>query len=254
MQKRVGKRGQLAIFVILAMIIVAIILFFILFKRGTILNSSDMPSPESAIKSCIRQAASDSVPPLLEHGGVLSAVNYKLYQNKKIEYLCYNRGYYKTCINQHPMLIDEMNDAIKQNITSKIENCFRVIKEDYESKGAVVKEKAGDINVTLTTGRLNVQVEREITIEKQDQTQRFSKFDIFISTKLYNLANVAMEIANQEANYCYFEYVGFMALYPEFDIEKSAVSDGTKVYKIKDKYSDEVFNFAVRSCAIPPGL
>ena len=63
-----------------------------------------------------------------------------------------------------------------------------------------------------------------------------------------------MEISNQEAKYCYFEYVGYMLLYPKMDIEKFAMSDSTKIYTLKDKKSDKEMNIAIRSCAIPPGI
>ncbi|HLC52957.1 MAG TPA: hypothetical protein VJK03_00280, partial [Candidatus Nanoarchaeia archaeon] len=65
---------------------------------------------------------------------------------------------------------------------------------------------------------------------------------------------VAIEISSQEAKYCYFEYVGYMILHPEFDIQKTALSDSTKIYTIKDIRTEEVMRIATRSCAIPPGV
>ena len=93
-----------------------------------------------------------------------------------------------------------------------------------------------------------------MTIRERGNTQIIDGFDVQIISPLYDLVNVAVEIANQEAKYCYFEYVGYQVLYPNFDIRKFAFSEGTKIYTIKDKYSDKEMNIAIRSCAIPPGI
>jgi len=95
---------------------------------------------------------------------------------------------------------------------------------------------------------------RKITLAKNEQSQTFNEYNIEVMNPLYDLSKVAIEIASQEAKYCYFEYVGYMILYPRFSIEKFAFSDSTKIYTIKDKYTNKEMNIAIRGCAIPPGI
>jgi len=63
-----------------------------------------------------------------------------------------------------------------------------------------------------------------------------------------------LEIVNQEARFCYAEISGIMLAYPEFSISLTKTDDLSKIYVVENKKSKEVFRFAVRSCAIPPGL
>ena len=65
---------------------------------------------------------------------------------------------------------------------------------------------------------------------------------------------MAHEIVSQESQFCYFEYLGYMLLYPEYKIDKFRTSDETIIYTIDHKDSKEMFRFAVRGCVIPPGF
>ena len=74
---------------------------------------------------------------------------------------------------------------------------------------------------------------------------------------LFDLANIAREIVNQEAKYCNFEYLGFMLFYPRFNIDKKAVGSAettSKIYIIEDRATNKRLFIAIRSCAIPPGF
>ena len=44
-----------------------------------------------------------------------------------------------------------------------------------------------------------------------------------------------------------------MALYPQTKVEKLKQGDGTTIYKVSDRKTQESFNFAVRSLVFPPG-
>ncbi len=114
----------------------------------------------------------------------------------------------------------------------------------------------GDMNlgVSFAPGKVIVNLDRKTTITKNGGTTSFEKYDTEIESPLYDLTTVAIDISSNEANYCYFEYVGYMILHPQFIIEKFAMSDSTKIYTIEDKETQKKFNMAVRSCAIPAGI
>ena len=89
---------------------------------------------------------------------------------------------------------------------------------------------------------------KSIKISKGEGAQSFSNFDSFVLSPLDGLIDVAYEIVNQEAQYCHFDYNGFMLLYPEYDIDRIEY-DYSRIYIITDRRSGKVFRFAVRSCA-----
>ena len=93
-----------------------------------------------------------------------------------------------------------------------------------------------------------------MTIKNNEETRDFEKFDFQFSSPIFNLANIAIEIADQEAKYCYFEYVGYSIIYPRYQISLFTMSDSTRIYTIKDTKTKKEMNIAIRGCALPQGL
>jgi len=57
-------------------------------------------------------------------GGSLEPEHYILYENEKVEYLCYTNEYYKTCVVQQPMLKNHIEAEIKESIQERVTECF----------------------------------------------------------------------------------------------------------------------------------
>src|SRR3989344_4165248 len=165
-----------------------------------------------------------------------------------------NIGYFETCINQHPSLLAEIKEEIYNNSINKIENCFVDSTEELKKKNIKVESGETNLKIDLAPQRIKVSINKKMTLSSKEGTKNIEDFNFEIRHPLYELALVANEIASQEAKYCYFEYVGYMILYPEFDIKKTALSDSTKIYTILHKDSNSEMNIAIRSCAIPPGI
>ena len=172
----------------------------------------------------------------------------------KVAYLCENIGNYKPCINQHPMLLNEIKEEIRTYVSPRIEQCFSELKNEIEKKKGTVSYGPMSVDVLLGPTRVYLKIDKKITVKNWDDTRTFDSLSFEMVNPVYDLANVAIEIASQEAKYCYFEYVGYMVLYPQFDIRVHMMSDSTSIYTIKDKKSGKEMNIAIRSCAIPPGI
>lgn len=251
-----NKRGQIAIFAIIAVVIVAMILiiFFMMKgnKPGTTL--SDQSDPTKYIKDCTKKATEDTVKAMLPQGGFVSPSNYKLWDDKKVSYLCLNMGNYLPCISQHPMFLNEMKQEIKQSIIPQIESCYVSLRSELEKRQNSVEFGPMSVEVSFGPERIFVDVSRNMKITKEDDTRTYNQIKTEIINPIYDLGLVAIEIAANEAKYCYFEYVGYMVLYPRFDIRKTAMSDSTKIYSITHKKSQNTMNIATRGCAIPAGF
>ncbi len=255
MINRRNKRGQVGIYIIIAIAIVAIIVVVLLFVRKDVdVTPTFEGNPQAFIDKCVREAVLEAVDIMLPQGGFIAPENVKLYQNMNISYLCENIGNYHSCINQHPMLLNEMKVEIDEYITPKVENCFETLQDELEDKGDRVEMTDMQLEVAFAPRRIYVDIDRILTIDRGEDTTQFKEFNSEISSPTYDLANIAIEIATNEAKYCYFEYVGYMILYPKYSIEKYAMSDSTKIYTIKDKATQLKMNIAIRSCAIPPGI
>jgi hypothetical protein len=254
-----GDRGQVTVFIIIAILLVAAIaLFFFYYAKSRVqLSQPSFEEPQAYIEKCARDAAYSATESLLRQGGDSNPKNYRLYQGEKITYLCYTNIYYRSCVMQQPLFIEHLQEEIKSNITSVIEGCFRTLESELKDKNYDVNMGTMDINARLLPGFARVEINRDFTMSRNGETRNYNKFVSAFNSPLYKLARIAMEIASQEANYCYAEYLGLMILYPDLDIDKKAVGQGesaSKIYTIEDRDTGKRMNIAIRSCAVPPGF
>jgi len=254
-----NKKGQVTVFIIVAvLIVVAIILFFFLAGKTPIdIFKPSMPNPQEYIEKCAIDAAKQAIDIMMPQGGYISPVSYKLYNNSKIAYLCYNKNYYYSCINQEPLYIERLQKEIQDYIKPKIEDCFFALKQDYTNKNYLVDMSFGEIKVILMPKQVDIEISKRFEISKNEEARKFDKFKVRFSSPLFDLANVAREIVNQEAKYCNFEYIGYMLFYPQFNIDKKSIGEGgnaSKIYIVQDRITSKRLNIAVRGCAIPPGF
>ncbi|MDO8509392.1 MAG: hypothetical protein Q7S27_06960 [Nanoarchaeota archaeon] len=256
-EKRIEKKGQATIWVIVAISLVAVIILLFIF-RGKVVKTDLIDSveenPGSFIDNCARNAVNEVVDIILPKGGFVNPSHTKMHKGENISYLCFNAGNYNPCINEHPLYLTEIKREVETYITPKIEECFETYKLEMEKRGSIVEIGIMDVDVELVPDRVFVLIQRKVNIESREQSYSYNNFDVEIISPLYNLGRIGAEIASQEAEYCYFEYVGYMILYPKFKIGRDITSDSTKIYSIKDKKSGKELKIAIRSCAIPPGF
>ena len=256
MAAKIRKRGQMAIWVIVALIIVISIGILLLAGNKKKIDTfvQETYDVEPYIERCARQAVRETLTQMIPYGGFLKPKSYKQYNGMNITYLCENIGNFEPCISQHPVLLEEIRQELRQAIEPLIDECFLDMKDVLEERAITVSLGTLDFDVALGAQQINLNIERSVIIKDRETTRTFDRFDVSVVHPTYDLANVAIEISSQEAKYCYFEYVGYMILHPEFDIQKTALSDSTKIYTIKDIRTEEVMRIATRSCAIPPGV
>ncbi len=255
--KRLNEKGQMMVWVIIAFAIIIIIIIFFLFRGRVNKLDSGAGIEEDLrgfISNCVKKYVNEVVDIMLPQGGFIKPEHTKMYNGLNVSYLCYNSGNYNPCINEHSLLINEIKSEIKGYIEPRIEQCFQDYKREIEKRQGSINLDVMMLDVDLVPDRIFVSIVRDVNLEIKEQNYNYDKFNAEIINPVYNLARVAMEIASQEAKYCYFEYVGYMILYPEFKISRDVMSDSTEIYSLKDKKSGKEMNIAIRSCAIPPGF
>lgn len=251
------KRGQVTIFIIIAiLLVVAIVLFFYLLRQRNI-DTQLRLSPVNYIESCTKDAVEEAVNIMLPQAGYLNPENYKMYENNKVAYLCYNKNYYQACINQEPVYIEHLQNEIASYIKPKIDECFYSLQLELEKRGDRVETGSLSISTEIVPHQIRININKKFEISKNQESQKYEEFKIRKISPLFDLANVAREIVNQESKYCNFEHLGYMLFYPRFDIDKKSVGQGetaSKIYIIGDRASGKKLYIAIRSCAIPAGF
>ncbi len=243
-------------FVIIAIVIVfAVILFFFL-RRGVKVGGEEEVNPQSFVRACTKEAVQQALAIIMPQGGVIEPTNYKLYDGNKVAYLCYTNRYYEPCVNQQPLYVAHVAEEIKRYIAPKIDECFFSLEQEMVRQKYSFEQKGQELAVNLEEGSIIVDIEREVVYGKESK-EKVSDFRYQFTSKIYELAKVAREIANQEAQFCSFNTASYSTTYPEFDIDKKNVGfreGASSIYIIKDKLTEEELLIAVRSCQIPPGF
>ncbi len=248
-----SKRGQVTIFIIIAIVIVAAAVVIYLFWpkiKTTFVQTSD---PKGFIEDCLNPELKKNVELISKQGGSLNPTSSVMYKNDKVSYLCYTSDYYLNCYMQKPLLKQNIEEEIKNSIKSKVDSCFQDLKNDLENRGMTVTVSEKDFDVELFPGRIRTAINYEIVTTSSGTTNNYKNFNVDLKSNEYDLVSVATSIANWEARYGDAEVTIYMAYYPNIKVEKNKLNDGSKVYVITDRNTKEEFKFASRSGVLPAG-
>ncbi len=255
------KRGQITIFIIVGLIIIGAVILYIIFG-GRIASKVDLGKEADArsfLEACTEDKLRETVNKISLQGGYINNPLNKTFKFNNedfidISYLCYTQNYYVPCVNQEPVLIQHLSEEIKNYISDDVKNCFDDLTLNLEKQNYDVAKQYGGFEVELESKKIIIDINGEITLTKTGETSKQESFNVVFGSRFYDLAVVVQEIVSQEARFCNFEYLGYMTLYPQWNIDKFRTSDSTIIYTVEHKDTGEKFRFAIRGCVMPPGF
>lgn len=257
MDPALNYRGQMTIWIIVAVVIVASVVFFLFLNRGPIIGDSRPDGGvdiTSYMQECIAPKVSEAADLMIPRGGFINPQNTVVFDGLPVEYLCLNQGNFEPCVHQHPVLLKEMRDEIYSYVYPEVDGCFEELRLDFSERNIDANYLSDfDFTVQLQEDLIILDITRETNLAGFGSSGVADDIVVEVEHPLYNLALIALEIANQEATYCYFEFVGYNVLYPRYEIEQFSMSDATTIYTIRDLETAKEMRIATRSCAISPG-
>jgi len=155
-----SKKGQIAIWVILALVLVGAILLFAFMQKKPLAGGAAGFEIEPYIQQCVSQAVNEAVEIMLPQGGFLSPANFRIYNDTNISYLCLHTGFFKPCINQHPMLINEMSREIEGYIKPRVDSCFNSLSKEVDNKNGELTLGEMSFNVSMAPEKIFVNIKR----------------------------------------------------------------------------------------------
>jgi len=250
------KKGQVTIFIIIAVLLVAMVILFFIFRDNIpseIGGTKKQANPYAFIQGCLESEIKTNVDKLALQGGSVNPKHYILYQGERIEYLCYTEEYYKTCTMQQPNLQGHIEKEIAEAIQTKSRECFNSMKDIYEKQNYEVSLRLGEASVELLPRRIVTTFNHTLILRKGD-SKTYDSFNIILNNNLYELISIASSILNWEARYGDAETTLYMDLYKNLKVEKKKQTDGSTVYILTNRDNLNKFQFSSRSLAWPPGL
>jgi len=247
-----NNKGQITIFVILALIIVSALILFFIWVKPTYITPSTAIKP--GIEGCMEQAVRSTIKNIETNDfGFPGLTFFYKYKGDRIPYLCYTNLYLQPCLNQKPFLVQHVSDELKKRAKDKIYACYDSFLDDLKSKGYQVSSGEKQIDIQLNPDKIVVELTAPITAEKES-TQSFTKFKASFNSPLYNMLIFTTAIIQSETKYGDAVTDQFMILYPYIKLVKETTDDGNKIYTIEDKDTGDKIKFAVRSIAWPVGF
>lgn len=250
---RENRKGQITIFIIIAMVVIAIsVLVYLFYPQILTTLGGQEQDPNSFIETCMKDKIKSKVETVSAQGGSLNPEPFILYQDEKIQYLCYTEDYYKTCVVQKPLLKKQIEKELKEGIKEEVKNCFNELKSSFEGGGYNVIIREGEIGVELLPERIVSTFNYSVTLERTE-TKRYESFKVILNNNLYELISIANSIVDWESTYGNADSSLYMELYHNLKIEKRVPEYGTTVYVLTDRNTEGKFQFASRSVVFPPG-
>jgi len=253
-----GVRGQVTIFIIIAILIIALgVLVYMFYPQIRSTIETETTNPATFIQECIEEKIQNTVDIISLQGGSVEPGYYYAYYNGKnvdnVEYLCYTNEYYMPCVVQQPLLAQHIQSEILNEIREDSIACFNSMQQSYENQGYDVNMKSGNMTVELLPKRIVTTYNYELTLTKGD-TQNYKNFQVVLNDNLYELTSIANSIINWETIYGEAEITTYMNYYHDLKVEQKKQIDETSIYILTDRNNNKKFQFAVRSFAFPPGI
>ncbi|MCX8194440.1 MAG: hypothetical protein N3G19_03755, partial [Candidatus Pacearchaeota archaeon] len=197
------KRGQVTLFVIIAVIIVAVVVlvFFLLqpqiFRIGILPGVAD---PEKYIQDCLEQPFKETLELVEKQGGYYRIPDImKSYQTS-----CLCLSYQTTkpekcgpCNLQsfsHAFVASEIKKGLTQYTT-----CVDSMKQAFRDRGfEVVEGSRPSLNVEILENNVILNISYDVTFRKGDTVLKYKNFKVPRPSKLYSFIEVATNILKME--------------------------------------------------------
>lgn len=252
--KTMEKRGQVSVFVIIGVIILAVaILVSIFFPQIQNTLGFGEENPGAFLQSCLEEEISETVKLISNQGGAYESQHSYRYLGEEIEYLCYTQDYFLPCVMQKPLLKKYIQSEIEQGIGDKVSSCIEELQESFSSIGYSVSDLGEEFSVEILPNEIVTNIPGSISLNREEEVQTYDELRVVTNSNLYELIYVADSIINWEAEYGDSETTIYMNFYRDLKVEKIKQGEGTTIYILTDLDSEEVFKFASRSVVLPPG-
>ncbi len=245
-----NKRGQITIFVIAGIVIVAAVLLLI-FLRGQLFvtvtpeNLPDQLFPiRDHVQDCIKDIAPDYIERIGLQGGYLSTSEgtYRLTNGIPVSYLCYNVGRSPLCYNRM-LTLNHMETELSKAIAEGLQTCLdlRRFERGFSMTiGSLAVETSIGQDTVAVTANLPVTLTKDTASVSEDE---FSETFEFPLGRLYD---VSQDIVDIETVYGEFDQLNYMlSKRGQYVIEKQRPYPD-KLYILQHKDSSYIFQFHVQ--------
>ena len=241
-----GKKGQVTLFILIALVLVSVVLVFLLWVRPTYLLEE---SGGLKFEGCVKDALEETIDELSMNAGFANPSFTYQYNGEDFTYLCYTEAYYETCVVQVPFLKNTFKSEAEKALRSEIDACYSSSISDLKAQGFEVSSGKVEYEVRLEPGVARVEINAPTTVG----SQKFARFNVKLNSHIYEMLMISTSILQYEAQLGDSDVTTMMELYPDYIIDKIKRSDGTTIYILEDKVLGTKYQIASKSLVWPAG-
>jgi len=235
------NRGQVTVFIVLAIIILAIIFLFLFLRTKVYVGPAsienlmrEFPAISSHVEECLSKAVTDSTYILAQQGGYieLKQDTYRRINGQSISYLCYTAPDEIGCMNRMLTKSDLKKELIK-SIMPQLTSCLNIKsfeKSGYTLEYGAIPEPIINIGADTITARLDY----PITIRKDSAQASVSSFSTTVTLPLGRLYSVSQDIIKTESTLGSFNTLIYSML-------KSELTNKLYTVTLKQPYPDKQY-------------
>lgn len=236
-----GKRGQITIFIIIAIVILAIIALFFILRKENIQESvpNEIMPIYNFVKNCVEETAYNGVYEIGERGGYYFLPRYAT-EDLEPYYVSDNLSY----APEKEVLEEQLSFYINENL----KEC---IKSFDNFSGFEIKQENVLSKIKINNESILINVEYPLNIKKGETSFKIENFNTKITTRLGLIHYIALEISK-----LYLENKGFSLTYFSRVEDETGIRFNLEHYPnytviniIDDKGVDNlpyIFKFAVK--------
>lgn len=239
------KRGQVTIFIILGIVILALVLFFLYIKARVYLGPAtvenlmeEFPPIVGHVKDCLIGASDKYIILIGRQGGYLDPPenSYRPYVGEKISYLCYSMQGRPQCINRM-LRKQDMEEQLAEKIKLDLSKCLDV--EGFKKIGYDVI--GGSLKVDVDIGMDNVVVRSTfpITIKKEEVEATISEYSVNLNYPLGRLYESVRAILDLETTVGNFETL-------TYSVYKTKLTDLPYIIQKLQPYPDKLYILKIK--------
>lgn len=251
-----NRRGQVTIFIIIAILIVAIIFSIVYFGGWLRIEESSTKNPKAYIENCMLASVKSIEDTIIKSNTYpnFNSSNYILYEQEKIPYTCIVSEFYKACTPQDPSMLLRVKQLMENKVARDVKTCLTKLYSDLENENYIVTKKEGNMKLDILPSTININLNETIYISKGENSYTVSDFGVNYGTKFYDMIKLVQTVTNYESTYCEFNKLNWMKSYSDIIISTTRTSDQTKIYSLRDRMTEREIKFAVKTCVLPAGI
>ncbi len=240
------KRGQLAVFVVVGIVLLTVVLLLFFFKdkitesvRETPTNpqgylNQQLNDLKKEVNRCIDKETKDASVLFMKNGGDFSRTfNYMTYSGVNYPILCKAINGTDTCLSQ-PVLISNFNSKLNNYLPSKVNSCFNF--ENFKNKDYDLSLGKISVSSEVTNNYVLINLNFSVKLTKGVYSSKSDNFLIKVNTPLGDLFRVTNELVQEKASGKEINPLGYM------------LSSRNKYnIQVKKPYPDELYDVSLFS-------